>query len=164
LTGAVVLRPVGPADEAFLSTLYASTRQDELALTGWDDDQKAAFCRQQFSAQSAWYADRYPGASFQVVELGDTPAGRLSVDRREDEIRIIDIALLPQFRGLGVGTALITDLQGEAAATGRPVTISVARSNPALALYRRLGFVPVGGQEVHVLMRWEPPPGRSTAG
>jgi ribosomal protein S18 acetylase RimI-like enzyme len=151
----ISLRPITPADVSFLAAVYASTRWDELAPTGWSDEEKAVFCRRQFDAQSAHYAATYPGASFQVIERDGAPIGRLYVARWEKEIRIVDIALLPKFRASGLGTQLLRDLQEEARAAGKSLTIHVERFNRALQLYQRLGFQQVEDKGVYLLMRWE---------
>lgn len=151
----VSLRPITPGDDAFLARVYASSRAQELALTDWGEEQKAAFCRSQFDAQSAYYAENYPGAAFQVIERDDWPIGRLYVARWEKEIRIVDITLLPEFRGSGIGTKLLRDLQTEARKAGKSLTIHVERFNRALALYQRLGFQEVEDKGVYVLMKWE---------
>src|ERR1041385_9258375 len=95
----LTLRPITAADDAFLARVYASSRAEELAVTGWPEELKADFCRGQFDAQSAYYTANYPGASFQIIERDGWPVGRLYVDRWEKEIRIVDITLLPEFRG-----------------------------------------------------------------
>ena len=136
----VELRPVEPYDERFLRRVYASTRAEELAVVPWDEAQKEAFIRAQFAAQDRWYREHYPGASFDIVLIDGEPAGRLYVHRGESEIRIVDMALLPEHRGNGVGTSLLRDLLAEAEADGKRVTIHVERLNPALRLYERLGF------------------------
>lgn len=139
--------------------MYASTRAEELALTDWDDQRKAAFCRQQFTAQRTWYEEQYPGASFEVIEVDGAPAGRLYVDRWPEEIRIVDVSLLPRFRGRGIGTDLLVGLQQEARASAKTLSIHVERFNRALALYRRLEAEPAGEHGVYLLLRWEPPAG-----
>ena len=106
----------------------------------WDDAQKDAFLRSQFDAQDAWYRENYIGATLDVVVIDGGPAGRLYVHRGPSEIRIVDIALLPEHRGGGVGTSLLRDLIAEADEAGKSVTIHVERLNPALRLYERLGF------------------------
>ncbi len=151
----IVLRPITPEDDSFLAAVYASTRAEELSVTGWSDAQKAAFCRQQFDAQTAHYAANYPGASFQMIEHGGQPAGRLYVMRWEREIRIIDITLLPAHRGAGLGTKLLRELQEEACAAGRKLSIHVERFNPARQLYERLGFREVEDKGVYLLMEAE---------
>ena len=143
-------------DREFLARLYASTREEELAVTPWTEEQKAAFLRQQFEAQHAFYTERFTDAEFSVVLLDGEPAGRLYVDRREDEIRLIDIALLPEHRGHGIGGELMRDLLKEGEEKGLPVRIHVERFNPALRLYERLGFRHVEEQGPYYLMEWRP--------
>jgi ribosomal protein S18 acetylase RimI-like enzyme len=151
----VSLRPITPEDVPFLAAVYASTRWDELAPTGWSDEEKAVFCRRQFDAQSAHYREHYPGAAFEIIEKDGRGIGRLYVARWEKEIRIVDISLLPEFRGTGLGTKMLRDLQEEARASGKSLTIHVERFNPALGLYQRLGFREVEDKGVYLLMRWE---------
>ncbi len=152
----VTLRPISPADEAFLYEVYAGTRAEELAVVPWTDEQKAAFLRMQFNAQHRYYQETFPDASFQVLLRDDVPVGRLYVDRRADAVHVIDIALLPPYRRAGIGSALLGRLQAEAAAAGKPVRIHVEKFNPALRLYQRLGFAVVGDQGVYWLMEWTP--------
>jgi ribosomal protein S18 acetylase RimI-like enzyme len=152
MTGAVELRPVEPRDEELLFRVYASTRAEELSVVPWDDAQKEAFLRAQFAAQDRWYGEHYERASFDVVLVGGEPGGRLYVHRGESEIRIVDIALLPEHRGDGVGTALLRDLFDEADAAGKRVTIHVERFNPALGLYERLGFAVSADRGVYLLL------------
>jgi len=151
------LRPVTPADVSFLARVYASSRAEELAVTGWSEEQKEIFCRSQFDAQSAYYAANYPGASFQIIEREGWPMGRLYVDRWEKEIRIVDITLLPEFHGSGTGTKLLRDLQEEARGAGKSLTIHVERFNRALELYQRLGFKQVEDKGVYLLLEWSAP-------
>ena len=150
----ISLRPITAEDEAFLARVYASSRAEELAVTGWSEELKTDFCRRQFDAQSAYYAANYPGAAFQIIERNGWPVGRLYVDRWEKEIRIVDITLLPEFRGSGIGTKLLRDLQDEARAAGKSLTIHVERFNRALGLYQQLGFERVEDKGVYLLMRW----------
>jgi GNAT superfamily N-acetyltransferase len=150
----ISLRPITPADESFLAHVYASTRWDELAPTGWSDEQKTVFCRRQFDAQSAHYREHYPDASFQIIERNGEPVGRVYVARWEREIRIVDISLLREARGTGIGTKLLRDLQEEARSAGKSLTIHVERFNRALALYQRLGFKEIEDKGVYLLMEW----------
>jgi ribosomal protein S18 acetylase RimI-like enzyme len=151
----ISLRPITPADEDFLARVYASSRADELAITGWTEQLKADFCRTQFNAQSAYYTANYPGASFQIIEQDGWPVGRVYVDRWEKEIRIVDITVLPEFRGSGIGTNLLRELQDEARTAGKSITIHVERFNRALTLYQRLGFEQIADKGVYLLMGWE---------
>ncbi len=153
----VALRSVRAGDEAFLLRVFASTRERELALVPWDDAAKEAFVRMQFTAQDTDYRRNYPDATFDVVLVDGAPAGRLYVDRREREIGIVDVALLPGFRGRGIGTALLGSVLDEGQRSGRAVQIHVERANPAQRLYRRLGFEFAADGEIYVLMRWTAP-------
>jgi ribosomal protein S18 acetylase RimI-like enzyme len=122
----------------------------------WDDAQKESFLRMQFEAQDRWYREQMPDASFEVVLVDGEPAGRLYVDRREDEIRIVDIALLPEHRGRGIGTLLLGELLSEADAAGKSVTIHVERLNPALRLYARLGFSVAEDKGIYLFLERRP--------
>ncbi len=122
----------------------------------WTPAQKAAFLRQQFQAQHAFYQEQYAGARFEVILLDGEPVGRVYVDRRDDEVRIVDIALLPEHRGAGIGSGILRSLLAEAAAAGKPVRIHVERHNPALRLYERLGFVRLADTGVYYLMERTP--------
>lgn len=146
-----------PGDLEFMYEVYASTREAELALTTWDHAQKEEFLRMQFNAQHTYYQEYYPKASFQVVLADGQPAGRLYVDRWPDQIRVMDIALLPQFRNAGIGSMLLKELLAEGALSGKPVTIHVEMYNPALRLYERLGFSKIGERGVYYLLEWRPP-------
>jgi ribosomal protein S18 acetylase RimI-like enzyme len=137
------LRPVTEADRELLIVLYGSTRTEELAQVAWGEGQLDAFVRMQFTAQDVHYRRVYPQATFDMVELDGVPAGRLYVDRRPEDIRVVDVAILPEQRGRGLGTALLTAVLEEAAASGRGVSIHVEVNNPAVRLYERLGFVAV---------------------
>jgi ribosomal protein S18 acetylase RimI-like enzyme len=155
-TDAVTTRAVRPEDEPFLRRVYAGTRSEELAVIPWNDAQKDAFLRMQFDAQRRSYLEQFPHASFDVVLCDGEPVGRLYVDRREDLIRIIDVALLPEARGNGIGAKLLNDLIVEAGSSNRSIRLHVARSNRAIRLYRRLGFATIGESEVYDEMEWNP--------
>lgn len=146
------LRPATPDDEAFLFELYASTRAEEIAAWGWPPAQRDVFLRMQFLAQQRSYAAQFPGAEHRIILIDGARAGRLLVSREPGRRRLVDIALLPQHRGAGVGTALLRDLLAGAAACGEEVLLHVLKGNPAARLYERLGFVKVGETETHLAM------------
>jgi ribosomal protein S18 acetylase RimI-like enzyme len=148
----ITLRRSTPGDRALLEAVYASTRETELALVPWDDVAKRAFVAQQFAAQDEHYRTHYPGATLDVVEADGQPAGRLYVHRGQTDIRIMDIALLPEFRGRRIATRLLQDLLEEGRASGRRVSIHVERGNPARRLYERLGLRAVEEHGIYVLM------------
>lgn len=139
----VALRPAEDADRAFLAQVYASTREAELAAVPFTAEQKAAFLEQQFAAQTRHYAT-YADTTFDVVLVDGVPAGRLIVGHWPEREHIADISLLPDFRGRGIGTALLQQVLIGADRRGLPTTIQVERINPAQRLYARLGFRPVG--------------------
>jgi ribosomal protein S18 acetylase RimI-like enzyme len=153
----VTLRPIGPDDMDFLLRVYRSVREEELAMVDWTEEQKAAFIRQQFEAQHGWYQEHYDGAQFDVLLVDGVPAGRLYVHRRPAEIRLVDIAFLPEFRKRGLGTSILLDLLAEGEAAGKPVTIHVEVYNPAMRLYERLGFRPIEERGPYLLMEWRAP-------
>lgn len=151
-------RPITPEDQELLFRVYASTREEELSVVEWEPGQKEAFLRQQFDAQHRWYQENYEGAEFLVILRDAVPAGRLYIVRWEKEIRLVDIALLPEHRGGGVGSAILRGILAEGRAAGKPVTIHVERFNPALRLYERLGFVPIEERGPYLLMQRAPGP------
>jgi ribosomal protein S18 acetylase RimI-like enzyme len=155
-TGGVALRPIRDDDEPLLLRVYASTREQELAPVPWSAEEKAAFVEMQFAAQSAHYAEHYTGMTSDVVLVDGEPAGRLLVARWREEIRIVDIALLAEFRGRGAGGELLAELMDEATEMGKRLSIHVERDNRALSLYERLGFKPVGETGVYLRMEWDP--------
>lgn len=153
---ALGLRPATPADEAFLRTLFASTRTDELALMNWGEEQKETFIAMQFHAQSQQYAMSYPDAQNSIVLLDGVSIGRLVVDRGEREFTLVDISLLPAHRSAGIGTHLLENLLLEATAARKPVKLNVWHSNPARNLYQRMGFSTVNDEGVYCEMCWSP--------
>jgi ribosomal protein S18 acetylase RimI-like enzyme len=156
MDGAISLRPVTEADLPFLRRVYGSTREDELAVTGWSREQKDAFLDQQFAAQHTHYQRHYGDGRFDVILAGGEPIGRLYVWRGADEIRIVDIALLAEHRRRGIGSALLRAVLAEAEAAGMPVRIHVEHDNPALALYERLDFRRIGDTGVYYHLERRP--------
>jgi len=140
-----------------LRRLYASTRADEMAMVLWTDEQKRAFCDMQFDAQDRHYRAHHPEAHFDMVLVDGEAAGRLTVDRGDRAVHVIDIAILPEFRNRGVATALLTELQEEARATDQPLVLQVEVNNRAAELYRRLGFVETRALGLHLEMTWRAP-------
>lgn len=155
-TASLALRPATDEDRPFLLRVYGSTRADELALVDWPEETKRSFVQMQFDAQDRHYRESFPGATWDVVVVDGEAAGRLYLDRWPGEVRIIDVALLPEWRNAGVGTVLLERVLAAAAASGRKVSIHVEVFNPARRLYERLGFREVQDLGVHVLMEWRP--------
>jgi ribosomal protein S18 acetylase RimI-like enzyme len=152
----ISLRPAGPEDEAFLFRVYASTREEELAVTGWDERQKLAFLQMQYRAQSTDYRGKFR-SWYDVIVVDGRDAGRMLVERTKSEIHLTDVGLLPEFRGRGIGTRMMNDLLDEAARAGLPIRLFVEQFNPAFRLYTRLGFTTIGEHGIYQEMEWLPP-------
>lgn len=153
------LRRVADTDLPFLAELYASTRREEVAQVPWSEEQREAFLRWQFDSQHRHYRQYYPDCELLVVERQGERIGRLYVDRWQDQIRLVDISLLPEHRGHGLGTAILRRVLDEGRERGLPVTIHVEYNNPAMRLYRRLGFRILDDEGIYHLMEWRPPAG-----
>jgi GNAT superfamily N-acetyltransferase len=155
--GAITLRPTADADYDFMRRLYHSARAEEMEHFPFGDAEKRVFLDQQFAAQFEHYGIHYPTCERNIVENDGVPIGRLWVDEWRDQIRLVDIALMPEWRGGGVGSMLLHGVLDRGRKSGKPVTIHVEAFNPALRLYKRLGFVQVDTNGVYLLMRWTPP-------
>jgi ribosomal protein S18 acetylase RimI-like enzyme len=152
----IELRPVGPEDETFLFQVHASARERDLSLTGWNDQQKNLFLQHQFAAQNNHYQRYFPNSAHQIIMLANLRVGRLWVDRKSDEIRILDLIVLPAHRRKGIGTKLLEELQDEANGTAKPLRITLEMNNPALAQFQRFGFAITGENGPHYLLEWRP--------
>lgn len=150
------LRQVTPDDDPFLFSVYASTRADELAQVQWAEGQQEAFVKWQFEMQRREYDARFPDAQYDVVEIDGHSAGRIWIGQTEDEIRLLDIALLPQFQNRGAGTILITDLIDQARRAGKRLRHMVFVLNDnADRFYERLGFVVIEDMGGYKHMEWK---------
>jgi ribosomal protein S18 acetylase RimI-like enzyme len=160
------LRPMRSDDLAFLSMLYASTRRSEMDQVDWSDDQKRDFLQQQFQAQHHHYQEHFSDAEFLVIEKrkpGVEPCdswqriGRIYLDEREDEIRLIDIALMPAHRNAGLGSQFLQALLRIAKGRDLAVRLHVEQFNPAAAWYRRYGFELIEERGIYLFMEWRRP-------
>ena len=156
MSSQITLRPVGPDDHDFLVEVYGSTRAEEMAMVPWTTEQQQAFVRSQFAAQQEHYAKKYPTASHDIIMSDDRPVGHLYVARLDQEIRIVDITLLPAERNAGIGSYLVKQLLDEANRSGKITRIYVEEFNPSLHLFERLGFSPSEQQGIHLLLQCNP--------
>lgn len=156
LTPTVSLRPVKSEDEPFLLQLYASTRANELALVPWSDEQRYAFVSSQFAAQQDFYSQTYPRADRSIILVLGRAVGCLYLARLEDQLRIVDVTVLPEDRNAGIGGYLLKELQNEARRSAKPLRIYIESFNPSMRLFERLGFQSIEEQGVHLLMQWSP--------
>lgn len=150
----VTFRAATSDDESFLVSAYGSTRIEELALTDWDQAQRDAFVKMQFDAQQSHYREYYREGEHLIIMLNEEAVGRLYVANIKDEIRILDITVLPQHRNAGIGTSILKELTAEAASIGKPLRTYVESFNPSLRLFERLGFVKSGESGYSYLMEW----------
>lgn len=149
-------RSILESDMPILFQIYASTRRHEMDMVvDWSHDQKTKFLQQQFLAQHQYYQQQFADANFDLICVGEKGIGRLYIDRREKEIRIIDIALLPEYRNHGIGTRILKNLLTEAIELNKLVRIHVEKMNPALKLYKRLGFKIIEDKGVYLLMEFK---------
>jgi len=152
----IALRPETAADAAFVERLYIANRWDEMAPTGWSDDEKVSFLQQQQRFQLIHYQTYYRDAARGIITSGGEAIGRLYVLKMAGDIRIVDIAIVPEQRSRGIGTALILAVFDQARQDGAKVSIHVEQFNPARRLYDRLGFEPAGDKGIYTLMEWTP--------
>ena|SRR5688572_25792764 len=152
----VTYRQFTDDDLAFVSDLYASTRREEVAMTGWPADMQANFLAQQAAAQHSHYTIHFADAEWLIIERDGRAIGRLYLRETAGDLHIIDISLLPDSRGQGLGGAILADILDLARDRGDAVTIHVERNNPARSLYARLGFEPVEEGSVYDLLRARP--------
>ena len=147
-------RVINQRDMGFLAELYASTRAEEIASTGWGKKQTQLFLKQQFDAQHAHYQEQYPDADWLVVIKDRKRIGRLYLERWPSQHRLIDIALVPEMQGQRIGVAMILDLMDEAEADDKVLSLHVEKNNPAKDLYLHMGFETLADKGVYDLMAW----------
>jgi ribosomal protein S18 acetylase RimI-like enzyme len=157
----VVLEPVHETNDAFLFAVYASTRSEEVAQTGWPPEMQKKFLRMQFDAQAQSYAAQFPESEYSIVRSGEVAVGRIRIDRAGDEILLIDVGLLTEHRARGIGTFLMAKLMEEGRRDSKAIRLHVERFNPAMLWYQRLGFKTVQESQIYLEMLWQP--GESSA-
>lgn len=149
----IARRPARPEDEAFFARVFADVRREEFAEAGLEPEALEAFLLSQFGAQQAHYRSAFPEAERWVLRYENRDAG-IAILNEGSEVRIVDLALLPEFRGRGIGTALLAELKERAAGLGVPVVLHVEMHNRARRLYERLGFRPAEAVGIYVRMEW----------
>ena len=153
---AITRRDAIAEDDAFLREVYACVRAQELALVPWNDEQREAFLGMQFDAQHSHYHAQFPEASYEIILQESEPIGRFYVHRMEEEIKVLDLTILPPYRGQGIGTSLMQELMDEGARTGKAVRIWVEQFNRSQSLFRRLDFSTIQDDGYSYLMEWRP--------
>jgi ribosomal protein S18 acetylase RimI-like enzyme len=151
------LRAAGPEDEDFRFDVFVSWRRQEYASAGCGDSQLELLLRLQFRSQQREYAVRFPDSRPSIILVGGRPAGTLWVSRSEQEYRIVEIAILPEFRNRKIGAAILKDLLEEAARNGKPVVASVGKSNSgSIRFHSNLGFKIRSDDGVYLRMEFQP--------
>lgn len=154
---AIALRDVSPEDEAFIYAVYFSTRREEMTAWGWPEAQQEMFARMQFNVRRQSYRMQFPTAAEKIILCETERAGSLIVERSGGEIKLVDIALLPEYRGAGIGRAIIEGLFAEADAESKTVRLQVLRENEAARrLYERMGFSITNENEMYFSMERTP--------
>lgn len=148
------LHSAGTADEAFLLELYAQTRAEELTQSGMDVLQREVFVQMQFRARQMSYRTAYPRAKDEIICAAGIPVGRVLVDRTQDGMRLVDLAIMAERQRQGFGTGVLRALQHECAARGWKMRLQVLKDTPAERLYRRLGFRGAGEDPLRRQMVW----------
>jgi ribosomal protein S18 acetylase RimI-like enzyme len=156
-SGSVALRPERPGDEPLLFEVYAGTRQAELALTNWDEHARRAFSDMQFAAMRRSYASLYPAGEFLIITVAHRAVGRMVLNRSAEELRVVDLALLPAHCNAGIGTVLMRRVCAQAAEARVPVRLCVLKSSRAVRWYERLGFAKTGEVGIYDQMEWRAP-------
>lgn len=160
ITPSIKLRPSVNEDEDFLVAVYGSTREQELAMVPWTAEQKEAFLRFQLTAQLQHYRAEYPNAEYSIILCENQSVGRVYVDRRATEVRIMDITLLPEHRGKGISSPIIRRLMNEASGYGKRLSINLDKLSQSHSIFEKLGFKAAEstGEDTsfHVLYVWQP--------
>ncbi|WP_342545621.1 GNAT family N-acetyltransferase [Lysinibacillus sp. FSL K6-4013] len=150
----VKLRVALPEEEDTLYSLFVSTRKSEFAILEWDEQQIEGLLRMQYDAQKAFYQQQFPNAKYEIIMYEGLGIGRLITEIQQEAIRLIDIFIIPEYRGRGICTALLSEFQHVAAELRLPIELNVLMGNPAQRLYERCGFVVTGEVVPHVMMAW----------
>ena len=147
-------RTAGSADQPWLKRLFAQLRGLDAAMV----EACPALLEQQWQLQQRIFASDFPGARTELILLDGQPIGVLTLDERQDSLRIVEIGLKPHQRGRGVGEQLLLEVIAHADLQGKPLELAVMRHNPAVRLYQRLGFesLPSAPDEAQWQMRREP--------
>ena len=150
------LQKISSSDFLFLKEVYRSTREEELTLMNWEEPQKEQFIEFQFNAQHTYYLNQFPEIELYLIKNKVANMGRLYVQKKADDIRIVDFTLLPKFQNGGIGSAILTRLTEESDNEGKKLILHVEKQNPAIHLYERFGFKRIREEEVHFYMERQP--------
>ncbi|WP_046226151.1 GNAT family N-acetyltransferase [Paenibacillus dauci] len=146
---------VTAADRDFLFDVYMDTRLSEVASWGWTPEQLHSFLHMQFVMQQSYLDNRYPQLDRRLINSDQTAIGQMTIFHGENELRLVDLAVLSRYRNQGAGTFILQELQRQAAAYAIPIRLQVRLDNPrAQRLYQRLGWHEISLEELHMEMEW----------
>ena len=149
------LKSIVKADEPFLFQVYISTRQQEAESWGWSSEQIESFLSMQWQAQRLYYSQQFPKANHNIILYENEYVGRCVIVDLPEHLHLIDISVLPNYQGKGIGACILKLLQHKASKGGKPVTLQVFYGNSAMFLYERLGFQVVETNGLYVKMQWQ---------
>ncbi len=131
-----MLRAAREEDRAFLDGLFFERKQVEFAALGWPPPVLAAFLQ----SQAAVRAQALAGLESWVIVHGEVPVGQVLVGITPGALHVAEMVVSQSRRGQGLGTAALQEVLARADAEQRAVRLNVEHGNPAVRLYRRLGF------------------------
>jgi ribosomal protein S18 acetylase RimI-like enzyme len=150
----LTLRPVRADDHEFLSRLFYSVHSEKLNPTHLNAEEKHRLIGLMYQGFARHYSAIEPCADDRIVLVNNECIGRMILLQTREEIRLADLAILPQYRQRGIGSALIGQLQTESLISNRPLRLHVARFDRALRLYQRLGFYKIEVAEPYLHLEW----------
>lgn len=150
----VSLRNATPEDEPFLFKLYVSMRAEEFSAVPWSEEQLESFLRTQFTMQQRAYDAKYAEAEHKIILCDGVDAGAVRLNSTPEDIHIVDLILLPEYRNQGAGSTFLKQLQMEAEVAGRAISLRVIKTNPAIRLYKRVGFSVLDEEAAYLFMKW----------
>ncbi|MBN9671257.1 GNAT family N-acetyltransferase [Roseibium aggregatum] len=139
------LRPAVASDFSFCRTLYIETMFPLLEALGRLDCERAEKAFETY----------FDCNEIRLVMVEETVVGWIQVSEEPSRLNLDQIYLLPSYRNRGLGTLLIEDVMKNATAMEKPLHLSTVKGNPAISLYRRLGFTFFSEDETKIHMQWQ---------
>jgi ribosomal protein S18 acetylase RimI-like enzyme len=157
----LTLRPARIDDQEFLYLLFYSVYLEKLHPVPMSEEEKKQLLDLMYQGFTQHYNSRAISSDDRLVLLNNESIGRIILLQTCEEIRLADLAILPQYRGRGIGSALISQVQTESVMSKRPIRLQVARFDRALRLYQRLGFYKTDAIGPYLHLEWSSkPPGQ----
>lgn len=135
-------RQAAESDVPFLMRLRRESMDEHLNATGASTSEADHLARLRYRFDCA-----------EVLLQDGNPVGLLKVSRDGQDWKVIQIQLVSELQGQGLGASLLKQVMTEAIAAEASLTLSVLKANPARSLYERLGFVVESESEYEYNMR-----------